>query len=314
VARVLVCDPTWDLAAAAAALAPHTVEAALRPEGDDVAALLVCPDVPVGARELALLPGLRVVATNSTGFDHLAVQELADAGVWACAVAGYCDDEVAEHTIALVCGMLRGVTLLDRSVRQDGAWTLDAWLPRRIAGTSIGIVGLGRIGRRVAALAGALGMHVLGCDPALGEAELAAAGVRPSELDALLAEAEVVTLHVPLTAGTAGLLDARRLADMRPGALLVNCSRAQLVDAGALERALRSGAIAGYATDVLPVEPPLPAEPALTWPATVITPHAAYYSPATAELPYRRAEQAVAAVLRGDEPADALARPSLREA
>ena len=265
--------------------------------------------MPVGAEELARLPGLRVVATNSTGFDHFDLQALTDAGVWACAVAGYCDDEVAEHTIALVCGMLRGVTLLDRAVRNDGAWTFDAWQPRRIGGTSLGIVGLGRIGRRVAALAGALGMQVSAFDPALTGDEIAAAGANPLAIDDLLAGSEVITLHVPLTPGTRGLLDARRIALMRPDALLVNCSRAQLVDAVALERALRDGRIAGYATDVLPVEPPAPGEPALSWPATVITPHVAYYSPVTADLPYRRAEQAVAAVLRGEEPAGAVARP-----
>src|SRR5262245_5602898 len=121
--RVLVIDPTWDVAWADEELrgADVTVEAAVRPEGGDVVGLLVCPDVPVGRAELARLPRLEAVATNATGFDHLDVEALAEAGVWCSNIAGYCTEEVAEHAIAMAVGMLRGITELDREVRR-GAW------------------------------------------------------------------------------------------------------------------------------------------------------------------------------------------------
>ena len=157
--RVLVIDPTWELAWAEEELrdANVAVEAAERAEGDDVVGLLVSPDVTIGRPELARLPRLEAVATNATGFDHLDVQALADAGVWCSNIAGYCTEEVAEHAIAMVIGLLRGVTELDRDVRA-GRWDVFHRRPRRVAGACLGVVGFGRIGRAVAWRARALGM------------------------------------------------------------------------------------------------------------------------------------------------------------
>jgi phosphoglycerate dehydrogenase-like enzyme len=129
-------------------------------------------------------------------------------------------------------------------------------------------------------------------------------------LQELLAQADVVTLHALLTPETRGLIGARELAIMRPGSYLINCARAALVDQDALGAALQSGHLGGCALDVLGEEPPAPGEPALRWPRTLINPHAAWYSPAAAQEPYRRAGQAVAAVLAGREPPGALAGPA----
>jgi D-3-phosphoglycerate dehydrogenase len=309
--RVLLLDPAGQVDTVRAALAGHaevTVEwADTLPEARDVVAVLVPPEVPVGPAELAGLPGLRIVAATSTGFDHLELEAIAAAGVWASHCAGYCDEEVAEHAIAFALDLLRGVTQLDREVRA-GAWNEVLVQPRRVAGAVLGVVGLGRIGREVARRGRALGMRVLAADPlidpaAAGDAELV-------ELPRLLAEAEVVTLHTPLTAGTRRMIDAGALAQMRPGAFLINCARSDLVDHAALGDALRSGALGGCALDVLPREPPIPGEPALDWPNTLINPHMAYYSPETATAPYRLSAEAVAAVLDGREPSTLLARPA----
>ncbi len=308
--RVVLIDEVGDVESSRAALARHpdvTVERADRlPEGDDIVGVLVGTEVPVGASELATLPAVRIVAATATGYDHLDLAAIAAAGAWATHCPGYCDDEVAETALAFAVDLLRGVTLLDRSVRAGRYDHLDA-PGRRIAGSVLGIVGLGRIGRAVAWRADALGMRVLAADPVVDPA--AAAPAELVELDELLAAADVVTLHALLTPQTHELIDARRLALMRPNAYLVNCARSALVDHAALGEALRAGRLGGCALDVLPQEPPALDEPALQWPRTLINPHSAWYSPESSGAPYRIAAEAVAAVLEGREPAAALARP-----
>jgi D-3-phosphoglycerate dehydrogenase / 2-oxoglutarate reductase len=311
-ARVVLIDEVGDVDAAAAALTAHpdvTVERALAlPAGEDIVGLLVGTEVPVGADELAALPAVRIVAATATGFDHLALAEIAAAGAWATHCPGYCDEEVAEHAIAFALDLLRGVTLLDRSVHAGRYDHLDA-PGRRVGGAVLGIVGLGRIGRQVAWRAAALGMRVLAADPQIDAAAAAAAGAALVELDELLRAADVVTLHALLTEDTRGMIGVAQLAVMRSDAYLVNCARTGLVDHEALGGALRAGRLGGCALDVLPDEPPRADEPALSWPRTLINPHAAWYSPQSAPAPYRMAAEAVAAVLEGREPASALARP-----
>jgi D-3-phosphoglycerate dehydrogenase len=308
--RVVLIDEVGDVDAARGGLSGHpdvAVERAERlPAGDDVVGVLVGTEVAVGPRELAALPSVRIVAATATGYDHLDLAAIAAAGAWATHCPGYCDDEVAEHAIAFALDLLRGVTLLDRSVHAGRYDHLDA-PGRRVSGAVVGIVGLGRIGRAVAWRAHALGMRVLAADPMVDPAVAAPAEL--VELGVLLAAADVVTLHALLTEETQGLIGAEQLALMRPDAYLVNCARSALVDHEALGEALRAGRLGGCALDVLPDEPPTADEPALRWPRTVINPHSAWYSPESSDAPYRIAAEAVAAVLEGREPAAALARP-----
>ncbi len=193
---------------------------------------------------------------------------------------------------------------------RGGEWNEFAVEPRRVAGATLGIVGLGRIGRQVAWRAQGLGMHVIAHDPHVDPAR--ADGVELVPLPELLRRVDVITLHTTLHPETRGMIGAAELGLMAPGAYLVNCARAALVDHQALGEALRSGRLGGCALDVLPVEPPRTDEPALTWPRTLLNPHAAYYSPDSATAPYRMAAEAVAAVLEGREPYGALARPAAR--
>jgi D-3-phosphoglycerate dehydrogenase len=306
--RVVLLDPAGALDAVAEGLGdlPGVVveRAEAVPSGPGVVAVLVPPEIPVGASELARLPDVRLVAATATGFDHLDLEAIAAAGAWATHCPGYCDDEVADHAIALAVNLLRGVSALDGTARA-GSWKLEPVLPRRIAGSVLGVVGLGRIGRQVALRGVALGMRVRACDPLLESAP-----VDLVSLPDLLADVDVLTLHCVLTPETRGMIDAAALAAMPPGACLVNCARAALVDHAALGEALRSGHLGGCALDVLPVEPPAPDEAAFTWPRTIINPHAAYYSAHSARVPYRRAGEATADVLCGREPRDVLARPA----
>jgi D-3-phosphoglycerate dehydrogenase len=309
--RVVLVDEVGDIEAVRAALHAHPEiaieQAPVLPSGPDVLGLLVGTEVTVGPDELATLPSLRIVAATATGYDHMDLAAVAAGGAWATHCPGYCDDEVAEHALAFTLDLLRGVTLLDRSVHAGRYDHLEA-PGRRVAGAVLGIVGLGRIGKAVAWRAHALGMRVLATDPKVDGSTAAPAQI--VELGELLAAADVVTLHALLTEETQGLIGATELAMMRPDAYLVNCARSALVDHAALGDALRAGRLGGCALDVLPLEPPAPDEPALQWPRTLINPHAAWYSPQSRTAPYRIAAEAVAAVLDGRVPAAALARPA----
>jgi D-3-phosphoglycerate dehydrogenase / 2-oxoglutarate reductase len=258
---------------------------------EDVVAVLTL-DEPVGEELLARLPSLRVVATASVGFDHIDVDAAAARGVTVVSVPDYCTQEVADHTLALLLALVRGVVVLDRDVAR-GNWNPRAAGPvRTLAELRVGIVGCGRIGGAVARRLLALGAEVWANDVA----PVAREGVRSVGLAELLAECDAVTLHVPLTRDTRGMIGRPQIASMRDGALLVNTSRGAVVDLDAVLAALRSGKLAGAALDVLPHEPP---PSVLVAPNLVLTPHAAYYSEAAEERAYRLAVARVRELLAG---------------
>jgi D-3-phosphoglycerate dehydrogenase len=309
---VVVCDPTADPAEVAATLAGAGLSlevgaAAGVAAGDDVVAVLAGPEAPVPAAALAALPRLAVLAATSTGYDHLPIEAAAAAGIWVTRVTDYCSEEVADHALALVLALLRSVPALDAAVRA-GRWDVLAAPPRRVAGAVLGLVGAGTIARALAARGRALGMQVL-ITSRRAPAEPLPAGARWVPLAELLGAADVVSLHVPLTPATAGMVDAAVLSAMRPGSALVNVARGGVVESTALAAALRSGHLSGAAVDVLPVEPPPADEPLLAAPNLLITPHAAWYSAAAARRPARLAAEAVAAVLTGREPDGVVVRP-----
>jgi D-3-phosphoglycerate dehydrogenase len=277
--------------------------------GDDVVALLIGTDVRVEADDLARLPALRVVASCSVGYDHVAYEEAERRGVWVCNVPDYCIEEVADHSLALLLGLLRGVVELDRSVR-GGAWdSAAAGELRRIRGTRLGVIGFGRTGRALAERASALGFDVWATDPAVPQEAIAAAGGKAASLDELLDSCEAFSLHLPLTPETKGLIGAEELARMPRASVLVDTARAELVDLDALLGALESGHLAGAALDVLPSEPPTRERPAPSAPRLVVTPHAAWYSAEAEEAVYRRPVLSVRDVLEGREPEGAVNRP-----
>ncbi len=278
-------------------------------QGADVVALLVGTETEVRAADLDRLPSLRVVATCSVGFDHLDVEEAERRGVWACNVPDYCVEEVADHSLALVLSLLRGVVVLDRDVRAGGWDWQTAGELRRIRGTRLGVVGLGRTGRTLVERAAALGFEVWGTDPALTDDEITAAGARPAPLRELLAACHAVSLHVALSPETDRLLGQEELALMPDGAVLVDTARPQLVDLDALRRELESGRLGGAALDVLPVEPPTAEHPAPNWPRLIVTPHVAWYSAEAEQACVTRPVLSVRAVLEGREPDGALNRP-----
>jgi D-3-phosphoglycerate dehydrogenase len=305
--RVL-CDPSVPLAGVREVLEPAGVAVerarSLPAAGDDVVGLVWFGRV--SADDLERLPGLRVVATPSIGVDHLDVGAASARGVWVCHVPDYCVEEVADHALALLLALVRGVVELDRSVRA-GEWRYDAAGPLgRVSDLVLGVVGLGRIGRALVARARALGMEVKAHDPLLADEEIAAFGAAPVPLDDLLRGCNALSVHVPLDAGTRGLLGRRELALLPRGAYVVNVSRAGVVDAGALLEALAAGRLAGAALDVLDVEPPTAEAPAPLAPGLVVTPHAAWYSEAAEAEAARRAAESVLDALERRRPRGAV--------
>ena len=302
--RVIITDDHWPVTEAQEILGHTGViveQGSATTGGEDVVGLLTIPDTPVPADILDRAPALRVVATASTGFDHIPVGRLASAGVVCCHVSGYCDEEVAETAVTHAASLLRGLHRLDGFVRA-GSWWPYPVEPRRVQGSRLGIIGFGRIGREVARRAQAVGMEVVAFDPYAPADAFTGAGVAHTDLDTLLATSDVITLHALHTEATRHLIDARSLALMRPDAYLVNCARADLVDHAALGDALIAGRLAGAALDVFPAEPIASDDPALGWPNTLVQPHSSWYSPAAARLPYQYAARDVAAVLDGAPP------------
>jgi D-3-phosphoglycerate dehydrogenase len=271
------------------------VEVVREPE-PGVEVVLLMHEVPFGADDMDGLPALRAVVTGSVGYDRIDVEAAAGRGIWVCNVPDYCVDEVADHTLALLLALVRGVVALDRGTRAGGWDALAAGPLRTLPGMRVGIVGFGRIGSAVGRRLEALGCELLVHDVRDVGAPLVALGE-------LLEASDAVTLHVPLTAATKGLIGAEEIARMRPGALLVNTSRGAVVQLVPLERALRAGLIGGAALDVLPVEPPpgLPNVPNL-----IVTPHAAWYSEASERKAYEGAVAAALTALRGERPATAV--------
>jgi D-3-phosphoglycerate dehydrogenase len=309
--RVLLLDSWSDVAWVRAQLEGLgvVVEAGTEPQGDDVVAILLSIDTPLGRDELARLPAVRVVATASTGYDHLDVEALAAAGVWVTHSGNYCSAEVAEHAIALIAGLLRQTHSLDTQVR-SGGWDVFAHPPRRIAGSTLAVVGCGRIGSIVTRLAAALGMRVVVYDPYVDAAHIRGLGGEPfASLEEVLRQADVVTIHCWLDETTQGLIGGRELAAMPAGSFVVNAARAGIVDHDALGAALASGHLAGAGVDVLPVEPPPAGAAELGWRDAVLQPHAAWHSDTARLELYRRPTEDIRRVLAGEEPLYPVTRP-----
>jgi D-3-phosphoglycerate dehydrogenase len=223
--------------------------------------------------QIEAAPRLRIIARHGAGYDTVDVAAAREHGVAVTVTADANAVSVAEHAFALILAVVRRVAAADAGVRQ-GSWdqARRAAVGLELDGKTLGLVGFGRIGQRVARMAAAFDMTVLATDPAADAAVARELGVRPAPLPELLAASDVVSLHVPLLPATRGLIDARALAGVRPGAVLVNTSRGGLVDEAALVDALDSGLLSGAGLDVFEEEP-LPAGSPLLRADVTVTPH-----------------------------------------
>jgi glyoxylate reductase len=248
----------------------------------------------IDAALLARAPRLRALSSCSVGLDHVDLAAATARRIPVGHTPGVLTDTTAELALSLLLAAARRVAEADRFVRagQWREWAPDLLLGRDLAGSTLGVIGLGAIGRAVAARAHALGMRVLGWN----RTPRPVPGVEPASLGALLERSDFVTVHVALTEETRGLLDAAALARMRPGATLVNVARGGIVDEEALAAQLASGRLAGAALDVFEVEPLPATSPLLAAPNLVLTPHIGSASVRTRTL---MADLAVANLLAG---------------
>jgi glycerate dehydrogenase len=239
------------------------------------------------AAAIAALPRLRFIAVLATGYNVVDIAAARQRGIPVSNVPEYGTTGVAQHTLALLLELCHRVGDHARAVAA-GDWTrapdFSFWLapPIELRGLTMGIVGVGRIGRRVAALADAFGMRVIANSASRRDAP-DYEGFAWRSIPELFAEADVISLHCPLTADNAQFVNRALLTRVKPSALLLNTARGGLIDEGALAEALASGRLAGAAVDVLSSEPPRPDNPLLTAPNCIITPHIAW-----ASLPARR--------------------------
>ena len=257
---------------------------------------------PVPADLVAELDRCRIVCRAGTGVDAIAIPAATERGIWVTNVPDYAVDEVSTHAIALVLAQARNLFRHGDLVRA-GEWRYQSEHPiRRFAGLTLGVLGLGRIGRAAATKGLGLGLRVVAYDPYLSDADFVAVGARRVDWQTLLRESDFLTLHVPLTDETRGMVDAAALALMKPTAYLVNTARGEVVDVDALVDAVGAGRIAGAALDVLPVEPPPADAPVLHDDRIIVTPHIAWASVEAARDVKRRGAEDVVRALRGERP------------
>ncbi|WP_156252341.1 phosphoglycerate dehydrogenase [Pseudactinotalea terrae] len=236
------------------------------------AAGLIAGTEPVSAAAIEAAPDLKVIARTGVGYDNVDVAAARARGVVVCTTPGANADSVAELALGLMIDCARRVTESSRAVL-DGQWQQRSG--HELKGATLGIIGLGGIGRRLAVLARAFGMTVVAHDTYFDETFATSHEVSRSSLPDLLTASDFVSVHTALTPQTRHLIDAAALAMMKPTAILVNTARGGIVDEIALAEALHSGTISGAALDVLETEPAAADHPLRTAPGCVITPHIA---------------------------------------
>ena len=237
----------------------------------DYDALVVRSQVPVDAPVIAAGKRLQVIGRAGVGVDNVDLEAATRAGITVVNAPTGNTIAAAEHTLALLYGVARKIAAADASLRR-GEWTRTKFTGLELRGRTLGIIGLGKIGQAIAARARAMEMTVLASDPYVTAEQAAHHGVDLVSLDDLLGRADVVSVHVPLSRATRGMIGAKQLARMKPGAILLNVARGGVVDEAAVAAALTAGTLAGAGIDVFEHEPPVDS-PLLGAPNTLLTPH-----------------------------------------
>ena len=276
------------------------------------AEIVLCNRARIGAAEMDAVPRLRMIAVVATGYDKIDIAAARERGIAVCNVPGYSTEAVAQHTFALMLALVDRITEAASTPIGESALSRLP-LPRFcLGGRTLGIIGLGAIGRRVAQLASAFGMRVYAAEhlgtvggavkaltPPVGTAE-PGGGISRLPLPQLLAESDIVSLHCPLTEQSRHIINADAVERMKDGAMLINTARGALVDETALAAALRSGKLAGAAADVTEIEP-TPADcPLRTAPNCILTPHVAWACGDARRALMTEVRENIEAFLRGE--------------
>lgn len=264
----------------------------------------------VDAEFLDAMPDCRIIMRCGSGFERIDVAAAHARGMVVSYVPGYGSIDVAEHALMLMLACARRVVDSALVVRQGG-WPpyADIGQIHRLQGRTLGLIGYGRIAREFARMANGLGMPTVGYDPFASADTFRTDGVQQLALLDVVRAADVLSLHVPLTAGTDGMLDEGLLSNLKPGSILINVSRGELVEEDALIRALTDGRLAGAGLDVARTEPPTPGSPLLTLPNVVLTPHSAAFTDEALAAVRGQAIDEVVRVLSGSPPQHPVPQP-----
>jgi D-3-phosphoglycerate dehydrogenase len=256
--------------------------------------------LPAGVIER--LDRCKIIARYGIGVDNVDLGAATRAGILVTNVPDYCIDEVSDHALALMLALARQIVAADRAVKAGGWNVVPHAGILRLRGRTLGLLGFGKIARVLASKTQPLGMKVLAYDPYVDSELIEDHGAEAADLDGLLAEADVISIHVPLSPETRNLIGPRELARMKRTSLLINTSRGGIVDEEALAEALKAGLVGGAALDVLSPEPPAANHPLRQLPNAILTPHLAFYSrESVVELQTKAAEE-VARALKGEPP------------
>jgi D-3-phosphoglycerate dehydrogenase len=251
---------------------------------------------------LGRFPKLLMVASYGAGYDTIDVDACTAAGVIVVNQAGGNAEGVAEHALGMMLSLLKRIPEAHAVLRAGALKQREALMGRELVNRTVGIVGLGHVGTRTAQLAKAFGCHVLAVDPYLDRATCAERNADKTEFDTLLREADIVTVHCPLTKETRGLFGAAQYAMMKQGAIFISTARGSIHDEDALHAALASGHLAGAGLDVWEKEPPGPAHPLLSHPAVMASPHIAGVTHESRERVATMAAEAFAIAASGKLP------------
>ena len=306
--KVLLTDYAWpDLGVEREILGAIDAELIVPPRTDEASLAAAAADVQaimtnwarVSDAVLEAAPNCRSVARMGIGLDNIDVASATHRGMAVTNVPDYCLIEVAEHALALLLAQARKIGYWHLETKAGRYQLQSGPALRRIAGQTLGIVGFGRIGRKLAEKAAALGLRILATGRTPRDLP---PGVRWCGLDELLVASDYVSLHLPLTPATCHMIGAEQFARMKPTAYLINTSRGGLIDAVALAAALNAGQIAGAGLDVQEPEPPNLGEPPYNDPRVIVTPHAAFVSEESLMDLRTRATRQVAIYLTGGTP------------
>jgi len=267
----------------------------------------------INSMVIAAMPHCKVISRYGIGVDMIDLAAASERGIIVANVHDYCIEEVSTQTIGFLIDLNRHTIQQNTHVRA-GKWgkaPLATSAPRRLSTQTLGIIGLGNIGRAVAQRAGCLGLKLLGYDPYTSQESLAGLGVELVGLEDLLQASDYVSVHCPLVEETRGLIGADQLATMRPDAYLINMARGPIVDQAALYRALADKVIAGAALDVLEKEPPDPSDPLLQLDNVIFTPHTSSWSRESIVQLWRGVAQNVVDVLQDRLPRSVVNRRAL---
>ena len=252
------------------------------------------------------LPNLQMVQRTGIGVDNVTLEDATAHGVVVCNTPDGPTESTAEHTVALLLNLAKRVKQGNDNLAADKFGPRNGpLLGVEVQGKTLGLVGLGRIGRRVAQICGrGLEMHVLGYDPYITEEQATKMGVELADLDTVIRQSDFLSLHVPVTPETNRLMDAARIAQMKRGSYLINCARGPLVDPAALVAAVDSGHLAGAGLDVFDPEPPVVGDVLRNHPMIVSTPHCATTTVEGRVRIEHMAVERVLAFFRGERPSD----------